>query len=372
MIKFNHKLIRNIDVTLLLTVLALFVIGVLLIASATDAHLDGMTRQVKVQLIGFGLGLILMLVTLSVDYQSFGHFYRVIYLLSLVLLLLVYVPGLGVIRNNARSWIDLGIIDLQTSELAKLGFILAYAKVLEGRFERLSRIGDLWLPFLMPVPFILLIVSQPDLGSALVFVAITLAMLFYAGLDFKVIGLGLLALAAALPFSLRFLKSHQIERIEAFLNPNDPTLPGNYHVMQSKITIGSGQLIGKGLFQGEYHRYDYLPVQETDFIFAVAGEELGFWGGTLIILLYGYLLLRMLFLAGHAKDSYGSLIIIGVLGMFFFQIFENIGMTMGIMPVTGITLPFLSYGGSSIITSLIAIGLVINVNMRRKRSSFLL
>ncbi len=370
--KINSKLIKNIDFSIILTILVLFVIGMFLIASATNVNLLGMTRQVKVQMLGFGLGFILMLLTMFIDYGTFGHFYKVIYVISFLLLLLVYIPGLGVVHNNARSWIDLGFIDLQTSELAKLGFIIFYAKFLENRFGKLDSLKDILLPILLPAPFILLVMSQPDLGSALVFVVIMLAMLFYSELNYKIIGAGFGLLIAALPMSLRFLEPHQLQRIEAFLNPNDPSLPGNYHVMQSKITIGSGQLRGKGLFAGEYHRYDYLPVQETDFIFAVAGEELGYVGGTIIILLYAFLMFRMLFLAGQAKDKFGSLIIIGVLGMFFFQIFENIGMTMGIMPVTGITLPFLSYGGSSIITSMIAIGLVLNVYMRRKRSSFLL
>jgi len=154
------------------------------------------------------------------------------------------------------------------------------------------------------------------------------------------------------------------------MNPNDPTLPGNYHVMQSKITIGSGEVYGKGLFPGIYHRYQYLPVQETDFIFAVAVEELGFVGGAVIIFLYGALLLKIFYNGNRAKDVFGSLITVGILALFFFQIFENIGMTMGLMPVTGITLPFMSYDGSSLITSLMAIGLVQNVFMRRKRNSF--
>lgn len=368
----NKKLLKNIDYSIIFVIIVLFAIGIMIIASATNVQILGITRQVKIQIIGFGLGFLLMLITMFFDYSTYGDFYKVIYIGSILLLLLVYVPGLGVVRNNARSWIDLGFIDLQTSELAKIGFIISYAKYLESKYNKLDSLQDLLVPFILPIPFIALIMQQPDLGSALVFVVITLAMLFYSGLNFKIIGIGLVALVGALPLSLRFLKSHQLERIEAFLNPNDPSLPGNYHVMQSKITIGSGQLLGKGLFNGVYHRYDYLPVQETDFIFAVASEELGFIGGAVIILLYGFFMLRILYLAGKSKDPFGSLMIIGVLAMFFFQIFENIGMTMGIMPVTGITLPFLSYGGSSLITSLIAIGLVLNVYMRRKRSSFLL
>ena len=368
----NKKLVKNIDYSLLVLVIVIFIIGVLVISSATNSQIMGLTKQVKMQVVAFILGFIIMLFVMYFDYNTYGEFYKVIYIISILLLLLVYVPGLGVVRNNARSWIDLGVIDIQTSEIAKIGFIIFYAKYLESKVGHLDNIKDLIVPILVASPFILLLLKQPDLGSALVFVAIAIAMLFYARLNYKIIAVGALSLIAILPLSLKFLKPHQLQRIEAFMNPNDPSLPGNYHVMQSKITIGSGEVLGKGLFKGVYHRYDYLPVQETDFIFAVAGEELGFVGGTIIISLYGILLLRLLYLASKAKDNFGSLVIIGVLAMFFFQIVENIGMTMGLMPVTGITLPFLSYGGSSIITSMMAIGLVINVYMRRKRSSFML
>ncbi|MCK5763579.1 MAG: rod shape-determining protein RodA [Clostridiales bacterium] len=371
-IVINKKLVKNIDYSLLVLVIVIFIIGVLVISSATNSQIMGLTKQVKMQVVAFILGFIIMLFVMYFDYNTYGEFYKVIYIISILLLLLVYVPGLGVVRNNARSWIDLGVIDIQTSEIAKIGFIIFYAKYLESKVGHLDNIKDLIVPILVASPFILLLLKQPDLGSALVFVAIAIAMLFYARLNYKIIAVGALSLIAILPLSLKFLKPHQLQRIEAFMNPNDPSLPGNYHVMQSKITIGSGEVLGKGLFKGVYHRYDYLPVQETDFIFAVAGEELGFVGGTIIISLYGILLLRLLYLASKAKDNFGSLVIIGVLAMFFFQIVENIGMTMGLMPVTGITLPFLSYGGSSIITSMMAIGLVINVYMRRKRSSFML
>ncbi|OPL08990.1 MAG: hypothetical protein AVO33_08765 [delta proteobacterium ML8_F1] len=368
--QINKNLIKNIDYSLILIILLIFILGILIIASATNVPELGLTRQVKVQIASFLLGILAMVGVMVIDYSTLGDFYKVIYVLSIALLLMVYIPGLGIVRGGARSWIDLGIIDFQTSEVAKLGFIVAYAKFLENRFKEGNHLLDLGFSLVVLAPFIGLMLMQPDLGSGLVFVIIALAMIFYAGLSYKILLLGPGLMAVMVPFSLQFLKSHQLERIEAFMNPNDPTLPGNYHVLQSKITIGSGEVYGKGLFQGIYHRYQYLPVQETDFIFAVAVEELGFVGGALIIFLYGILLLKIFFNGNRAKDRFGSLIVMGVLAMFFFQIFENIGMTMGVMPVTGITLPFMSYGGSSIITSMMAIGLVQNVFMRRKRTSF--
>ncbi len=286
-------------------------------------------------------------------------------------MLTVYIPGLGVVQFGARSWIDLKFIFFQPAEIAKLGFILTYAHLLEERKGQFNTIRSLLMPILHLTPFVVLLLLQPDLGTALVFIFIAIGMLFCAGLNYKLIFGSITAAAISLPIIYMNMLPHQRLRIDAYLNPNDPTLQGNYQVMQSKITIGSGMFLGRGLFQGVYHRYDYLPVRETDFIFAVLGEELGFIGGALVIFLYFLLMMRMLTISIKSKDDYGSLVVIGVVFMFAFQIFENIGMTMGIMPVTGVTLPFLSYGGSSLITSLLAIGLVLNVYMRRMRGSFL-
>ena len=367
----EKKITKYIDFYLLFLVFTLFVIGLLLIASATNAHQLGITREVKVQAIGFFIGLVAMVVVMLIDYEIFGDFYKVIYALSIIVLLLVYVPGLGVVRGGANSWINLGPIDLQTSELAKIGFIISFGKFLENREGKVRGILDLIGPVLFLAPILLLVFVQPDLGSAIVFVVIFVGMIFVAGINFRVIFAGILATIISIPFAYNFMEPHQKQRIDAFLNPNDHTLKGNYQVLQSKITIGSGQVFGRGLFQGVYHRYDYLPVQETDFIFAVAGEELGFVGCSIIIFLYFLFLSRLLTLSFMSKDRFGTYIIIGVLSMFAYQIFQNIGMTIGVMPVTGVTLPFLSYGGSSIITSMIAIGLVLNVYLRRKKKGFM-
>jgi len=380
---FDRKLLRNIDWVLVVTVLLVFIIGVTIISSATNVinlsniksfeeifNEINMTRQVKVQIIAFIIGIIGIIITMTIDYNGYGSIYKTIYILSILLLLIVYIPGLGVVRGGARSWIDIGPIDIQTSELAKIGFILSFAKFLETRQDNLETIKDLFEPALFVLPFILLLLKQPDLGSALVFIIIAFGMMFLSGLNMKLVFYGLIGGICSLPFVYRLLEEHQRQRIDAFLNPSDPTLPGNYHVFQSKITIGSGMLFGKGLFRGNYHRYDYLPVQETDFIFAVLGEEQGFIGGGILLFLYFIFLYRMVKIAKNAKDIYGSLIVIGITFMFAFQIIENIGMTMGIMPVTGVTLPFMSYGGSSLITSMLALGIVLNISMRRQKIRF--
>jgi rod shape determining protein RodA len=364
------NILKNMDYTLLLIILILFSFGLVMIASATNVMEDGITRQVKVQAVAFIIGILAMLITMMIDYNTLGEFYRFIYLGGILFLLMVYVPGLGIERFGARSWIHLGFIDLQTSEVAKIAFIISFAKYLDNKEDELTTFKDVIMCGLYMAPFILLMLIQPDLGSALVFVFIAFGMMFASGLSYRIIGTGILALGVSLPIMYRLMKPHQRIRIDAYLNPNDPSLPGNYQVMQSKITIGSGMATGRGIFQGVYHRYDYLPVQETDFIFAVIGEETGFVGGAAVIGLYLMFLLKMISIAKKAKDNFGSLLAVGITFMFAFQIIENIGMTMGIMPVTGITLPFLSYGGSSLMTNMVAIGLLMNVYTRRKRGSY--
>ncbi len=367
---FDKKLVKNIDYSLIIVVFIIFIIGIVTISSATNVVNVGITRQVKIQIIAFIIGIIVTVFTMSIDYNNLGEMYKSIYVLSILLLLSVYIPGLGIVRGGARSWINLGPIDLQTSEIAKLGFILSFAKYIESKYDNLNTLKDLMGPVLFISPFILLLLKQPDLGSALVFVIIAFGILFVAKINMKIVLYSLLTGVLSLPLVYRLLESHQRQRIDAFLNPSDPSLPGNYHVLQSKITIGSGKLFGKGIFKGRYHRLDYLPVQETDFIYAVLGEELGFIGGSILLGLYFIFLTKMIKISKNSKDIYGSLIVIGVTFMFAFQIIENIGMTMGIMPVTGVTLPFMSYGGSSLITSMIALGLVLNVSMRRQKIKF--
>jgi rod shape determining protein RodA len=195
-------------------------------------------------------------------------------------------------------------------------------------------------------------------------------MIFAAGANggvlAKISGVALLSI----PIAYNFMAFHQKQRIDAFLYPNDPTLPGYYQVWHSKVAIGSGSIFGKGLFQGTQKELEFLPVRDSDFIFSVIVEEWGFIGGGIIIGIYALFLYRMFRIARNAKNLYGSLIVIGIIGMFFFQIFENVGMTMGLMPVTGITLPFISAGGSSVVTNMIAMGLVLNICIRSKVINF--
>lgn len=367
---FNLKLFRNLDFGLILLVIILFLVGIIMISSATDVQIDGLNRSIIIQNFGFFIGVFFAVLIMMIDYRALGDLQKLLYVLSLFVMLTVYIPGLGVRQYGALSWIDLKVMYFQPAEIAKLGFIISFAKFLEKKEGRLTSIKEIFQIVLFVLPFLAVLLIQPDLGMALVFVFITIGMVYVAGIDIKLVFGSLLAMIVGLPIAYYFMKPHQRIRIDAYLHPEDLSLPGNYHVMQSKITIGSGQLFGKGLFEGVYHRSDYLPVKESDFIFAVLGEELGFVGGALVVGVYFAFLNRLVKMAKKSKDTFGALIIIGITFMFAFQIIENIGMTIGLMPVTGITLPFISYGGSSIMTSMIAVGLALNVYMRRKRSSF--
>ncbi|MGL6107613.1 rod shape-determining protein RodA [Romboutsia sp.] len=367
--KSTLKLIKQLDWKLIGIVLAIFTFGLVILSSATHANETGNFKQIYVQGAAFGLGTAVIITILLFDYNVIGKYYKALYIISLVLLVIVLTP-LGAARGGARSWIDLGPIDFQTSELAKLTFILSYAKIVESKKDKLDTLKDIIPVLIYAVPFIGLLFAQPDLGTAIVFSCIIAGMLFTAGLNIKLIKKVIIGAIVALPVMYMLMAPHQKDRIEAFLNPEDPTLKGNYQVMQSMIAIGSGGTTGKGLYQGSQNQEGFLPVQESDFIFAVIGEELGAVGMAAIIGLYALFLSRMIVIAREAKDFYGTLIVIGVMSMFAYQIIQNIGMTVALIPVTGVTLPFVSYGGSSLLTSLANLGLVLNVCMRRKKINF--
>ncbi len=370
----NKEKFKNIDYILIIIVLCLFIIGMVAIISATRVSDYGLTREVKVQSFAFIIGIIAIVFVMLIDYHFLGKLYWFIYGFSILFLLLVYLPDLGfvkgVTRGNAQSWINLfGKIDVQTSEIAKIGFIISLAKFLDIHKEDINRPITLLKVIAFISPFLILIYKQPDFGSMLVFLSITGGMLLVAKLDFKYIGIALGLVVIALKNADKFLSKTQMNRLFAFLEPDNLKIPANYHVNASKTTIGAGMLKGRGLFEGVYHKGDWLPVQETDFIFAVFVEELGFIGGIILIGLFLLFLLDLMKIAYKAKEEFGSYIVVGIVFMFLFQIFENIAMTMGIMPVTGITLPFISYGGSSMITNMIMVGLALNVYMRRRKTT---
>ena len=327
------------------------------------------SREVIVQSAAYVIGIGLILSIINIDYTVFQDVIKWIYIGSIVLLLLVYVPFIGVEHFGARSWINLGFMDVQPSEIVKITFMILLADYLEKHKNDLRTFTGLGKVILYCAPFILIVVKE-DLGSALVFIAIFIAMVFYAGLDYRVFAKCAAVVILLIPFAYRFMAPHQKVRIDAFLHPNNLSLEGNYQVYQSKIAIGSGGLFGKGLFHGTQKSLKFLPVRNSDFIFSVICEELGFIGGACVIVIYAWLIYAIARVARTCKDMFGSLIVIGIIGMLSFQIFENIAMTMGIMPVTGITLPFLSYGGSSIISNMISLGFVYNIAIKNREIQF--
>lgn len=366
---YYKNLLKNIDIWLVIIPAIFAVISVVMIGSTSYDEGFVITRDIVVQSVAFFLGAILMLFILMLNYRHFEELERVIYIGSILFLLSVYIPGLGKEQYGSLAWIDLGVTDLQPAELVKITFILCFSSNLVRNRYRLEHFKGLLSAGLFALPFILIIVKE-DLGNAIVVCVIFVVMVFYAGISYKLFAQVSGLVLFSTPILYRFMAGHQKDRIDAFLHPENLSLPGNYQVWNSKVAIGSGGFWGKGLFQGTQKQLDFLPVQKSDFIFAVIVEELGFLGGTILILLYTVFLYRILKIAQNAKDLYGSLVVIGILAMFGFQIFENIAMTMGLMPVTGITLPFLSYGGTSIVTNMVALSLILNVGIRSKIINF--
>lgn len=375
---FDHRLLRNMDKLLLIAVAALVALGFLVISSAARGYIgpDGASKFVIKQAIALVLGSLAIVVILFFDYADFGQMSRLLYILNLAMLAAVL--AIGKVTNGAQSWIPVGPLHIEPGEVGKLLMILTMAQRLT-QMDRLETVWDLIGPALYLLPPLALLLLQPDLGTALVYIVIAAAMIYVAGFPgWKLALLGgvpLAGISAWVYAHMRFgvplpLMQHQIERLITFVNPSaDPTGAG-YQLLQSIISIGSGGFWGKGLFQGTQNQLGFLPEQHTDFIFSVVGEELGFLGGALVILLFMLLIWRIMAVADGAKDRYGQLVATGVAAFIAFHVLENVGMTMGVMPVTGIPLPFISYGGSSLMTNLAAIGLVLNVGMRRNTILF--
>jgi rod shape determining protein RodA len=361
---------RFIDVTLVASVLALSGFGLLMVYSATrrKVAITGGNPYVFVekQAVFVALGIAVMIIISLIDYQHFRSFGHILY--GATILLLAALIPLGSTRKGTQAWFQFGPFQLQPSEFAKITMIICVALYLASVREDLDSRRIITCLALIGLP-LALIYLQPDLGTSLVFIAFLFAMLLVAGARSKhlimLAAIGVLAIVTVL--QLGVLKQYQVDRLTAFLDSSSNTRTSTYNLNQSKIAIGSGGLHGKGLFQGTQTNLSYVPEQQTDFIFTVVGEELGFIGSATLLSLFGIVIWRVWRTAALARDSLGTLLCVGVLGMFMFQIFENVGMTMGIMPITGIPLPFMSYGGSAIIACFAAIGIVLNVHMRRFR-----
>ena len=310
-----------------------------------------------------------MVLTLVFDYHILGKMSKFIYIA--VILALVAVEAYGYTRGGAQRWIEIGGFSLQPSEFAKLGIIITLAWSLYKKEDKLNSFTSL-IPAIIHVAIpMVLVLKQPDLGTSLVFAVILISMLFMAGVKFKVlislIGAGV---AAIPPMWFFVLDDYQRNRILTLFNPHSDPLGTGYNVIQSIIAVGSGKLTGRGLYSGSQSQLNFVPEQHTDFIFTVVGEELGFIGAIILLTLYLILIMRLMAIARKAKDLFGNLVVVGIVAVLMFQIVENIGMTIGIMPVTGIPLPFMSYGGSSLLVNMISVGMALNIGMRRHKTEF--
>ena len=363
----TKRLLTRIDFPLLIASAAIVIYSLIIISSATHVNNPSEERFWFVQRQGIFavVNVIIAVIFMNFDYRGLQAHGKALYIINLVMLLAVMLFGHAAL--GAQRWIQIGPISLQPSEFAKLIMIICMASVLEERVGNLNSLRDL-LPIAayVGVPFIL-VLKQPDLGTSLVFMAIFFGMIIVCGIPWRILFGLMIAGIACMPILWQFLKDYQKMRIMVFLDPNVDPLGSGYHIIQSKIAIGSGMLFGKGLFEGTQSQLNFLPENHTDFIFAVVGEELGFVGAVVLLLLYLIVLWRGIQIAKNACDIFGRLLAVGITSMLAFHVLVNVGMTTGIMPVTGIPLPLMSYGISSLTTNILAIAILMNIHMRKQK-----
>lgn len=385
----NRRTFKNLDFFFVFILLLLLGASLVILSTASVNLIESRPYfYVKNQLMWIVIGLGIAITIASIDYQKFRKFSWWIYGFNIALLLAVFVFGSE--AKGAQRWIPVtATFKIQPSEFAKIFIILTFADFLAKRQGKLNRFRDFIPPFLYVAVPMVLIFKQPDLGTTLVFAAIFVGMMFIAGANpWKFGGLiagGLLIVAFVLwlhfstdlPGFLKFaqglplpFQDYQLKRLTIFLDPMSDTSGDGYHIIQSIWAIGSGGLWGKGYRGGTQAQLNFLPEHHTDFIFSVVGEEFGFIGTITLLFLFAMFLLRAINIASKSQDSYGMLVGTGIVSMFIFHILVNVGMTSGIMPVTGIPLPFISYGGSAMLTNMIAVGLLLSINIRRQRLMF--
>lgn len=360
----DRRLFIHFDWGLLGIVLLIASIGILNLYSVTSNEETAGTPFYLKQVLWLAIGLAAMLVIAFVEYRFYTDFAYIVYATAVILLILVL--GYGIITSGAQRWVRVGPLTFQPSEFVKISLILALAKFFQrypGR-EGYS-LRDLALPFLLLFLPMILILKQPDLGTAIILLLVFLSILIFVKVRWSsLITLGVIGVSI-LPLVWRFLKDYQRQRIITFFNPELDPLGAGYHLIQSKIAVGSGGILGKGFMKGTQCRLGFLPEQHTDFIFSALGEEWGLVGCFIVVGLYFLLILWGLRIAIGSKDRFGAILCFGVVAMLFWHTFINIAMVLGLMPVVGIPLPLFSYGGSFLLSTLIGIGLLLNVSMRR-------
>jgi rod shape determining protein RodA len=364
-VQIDRRLISHFDWPLLLLALGFVLMGVVTIHSANydiTTHEAGMLPAR--QLMWLGLGVVVMFAAIAFDYHYVDRMAYPFYAVTLLLLAVVLLIGHS--GGGSQRWINLGFFHLQPSEPAKVAIVLVMTKYFQVDEPRGGyRLRDLWVPFALVLPLIILTLVQPDLGTAIILCMVFMSMVLLGGLRLKsffcLAGAGL----AFLPVAWQFLRPYQRARVLTFIDPNRDPLGAGYHVIQSQIAIGSGRIFGKGYLHGTQNRLDFLPAQHTDFIFAVFSEEWGFVGCFVLLAFYCVLILYGIKLVERAKDRLGALLVFGLLSIIFWHVVINVCMVSGVLPVVGVPLPLFSYGGSALATMMFAIGLMINVSMRR-------
>ncbi len=362
----RHSIVtREFDWVLFAITLLIAVFGIIVVYSATRT--TGSNSNVIVQSAAFCLGIGLMFAICFFDYEQFENVVKYIYIFAVAILIFVLIFGVGDENWGARSWIRIGSVGFQPAEFAKLCFILTFSYHLskvDGRINEIKILLGLIAHFAL---LLILILLEPDMGSSMVFIFMFVCMLFVAKISYKYIIPVLAAGIISLPIIYNFiLEDYQRKRIDVFFDPTIAPLDEGYNVIQSKIAVGSGQLWGQGYLEGTQNQMGLIPSKTTDFIFSVLSEEFGFIGASLVVILLFILIYRCFKAAKKADNTFGRYICVGVASMFLFHVFENVGMCIGIMPVTGIPLPFISYGGTSLVTNMAAVGLVLSVTYHNK------
>ena len=376
--KLDFKLIREIDKALLISIILLVLFGILNIYLCTKAGVGNITDPyyfVKKQITWFIISIVAMYILVSIDYSIIFQYVPILYWFSVILLVCVWIPGVGKEINGARGWIKLGI-SIQPAELAKFALILMISKLIHEMDGEINDVKNFFKVVFYAIIPVGLIAIQPDMGMTMVCFFIVLGIVAAAGFNRKIIVGGLTALAIGIVIIVNsgLLPSYQVTRFTAFLDPEKENSDAGYQLNQALIGIGSGGILGSQPSLATDGTIGYaasnVPEIQTDFIFTAIAEQCGLIGALAIIILYSIIIFRMVKIARKAKDLFGSLVVLGMVSYLLFAITENIGMNIGLMPITGITLPMVSYGGSSLLTTLMAMALVLNIGMRKKKIHF--
>ena len=358
---FHFSEWKNLDLKLITAVFILFAIGILTLFSANSGEMNPWASS---QLKRFLIFLPIFLIIIFLDLRIIYKFSYLFYIAGLAML--IYVLFSGHAAMGAKRWIDLGFMNLQPSEFMKITLVLALAKYFHNlHIYKIGNVVFLISPILMTLVPMFLIVKQPDLGTSLILLSLSIVIFFIAGVSIWKFIISAASILIAIPFLWTSLKAYQKQRVFTFLNPESDPLGSGYNIIQSKIAIGSGGFTGKGFLSGTQGQLNFLPERETDFIFTIIAEEFGFIGTSFILFLYCYIFTRLIKISLDCKSLFGKYVVIGLCSFLFFHFLINLAMIMGLIPVVGAPLPFVSYGGTILIVSMVTVALALNVGINK-------